>query len=108
MVLGNGVCVYGEGEGFHQADALDARLPPPASRHAQPGNRSHDLSVARPTLSPVELTGDPYGEEEGNRGVLTIAAPVASTPLASTDWPHIQRLEMPQPLVPSWSRYPVW
>jgi hypothetical protein len=44
---------------FPRKDALDARLPPPASRHAQSGNRSHDLSVARPTLSPVELAGDP-------------------------------------------------
>ena len=29
----------------------------PASRHAQSGNQSHDLSVARPPLSPVELIG---------------------------------------------------
>ena len=43
---------------FPRKDALDARLPPPASRHAQSGDRSHDLSVARPTLSPVELAGD--------------------------------------------------
>ena len=40
-------------------DALDARLPPPASRHARSGDRTHDLSVVRPTLSPVELAGDP-------------------------------------------------
>ena len=40
-------------------DALDAQLPPPASRHARSGDRSHNLSVARPTLSPVELAGDP-------------------------------------------------
>ena len=40
-------------------DALDARLPPAASRHARSGNRSHDLTVARPMLSPVELAGDP-------------------------------------------------
>ena len=43
---------------FPSKDALDARLPPPASRHARSGNRSHDLPVARPTLTPVELTGD--------------------------------------------------
>ena len=30
-----------------------------ASRHARSRDRSHDLSVARPTLSPVELAGDP-------------------------------------------------
>ena len=34
---------------FPRKDALDARLPPPAS-----GDRTHDLSVVRPTLSPVE------------------------------------------------------
>ena len=44
---------------FPSKDALDTRLPPPTCRHAQSGNRSHHLSVARPTLSPVELTGDP-------------------------------------------------
>ena len=44
---------------FPRKDALDARLPPPASRHAQSGNQSHDLSVARPTLSPDELARDP-------------------------------------------------
>ena len=44
---------------FPRKDALDAQLPPPAFRHSQFGNRSHDLSVARPTLSPVELTRDP-------------------------------------------------
>ena len=27
---------------------------PPASRHARSGDRTHDLSVVRPTLSPVE------------------------------------------------------
>ena len=42
---------------FPRKDALDARLPPPASRHAQSRNGSHDLSVAKPTLGPVELTG---------------------------------------------------
>ena len=31
------------------------------SRHARSGDRSHDLLVARPTLSPVELAGDPCG-----------------------------------------------
>ena len=41
---------------FPRKDALDA---PPTSKHAQSGNRSHNLSVARPTLSPVELSGDP-------------------------------------------------
>ena len=35
-------------------DSLDARLLPPATRHAHPGNRSHDLVVARPTLRQVE------------------------------------------------------
>ena len=44
---------------FPRKDALDARLPPPASRHARSGDGTHDLSVARPTLSPVELAGDP-------------------------------------------------
>ena len=44
---------------FPRKNALDARLPPPASRPAQSHNQSHDLSVARPTLSPVESTGDP-------------------------------------------------
>ena len=44
---------------FPRKDAGAARLPPPASRHAQPGNRSYHLSVARCTLSPVELAGDP-------------------------------------------------
>ena len=44
---------------FPRKDALDARLPPPTSRHAISGNRSNDLSVVRPTLSPVELTGYP-------------------------------------------------
>ena len=44
---------------FPGKDALDTRLPPPASRHAESGNRSHHLSVARPTLSLVELTRDP-------------------------------------------------
>ena len=44
---------------FPRKDALDAWPPPPASRHAQSGNQSHDLSVARPTLSPVELAADP-------------------------------------------------
>ena len=34
-------------------------LPPPASRHARSGDRSHDLSVARPTPSPLQLGGDP-------------------------------------------------
>ena len=34
-------------------------LTPPASRHARSGDRNHDLLVARPTLSPVELAGDP-------------------------------------------------
>ena len=43
---------------FPRKDALDARLPPPAYRQARSGDRSHDLSVARPTLSPVELAGD--------------------------------------------------
>ena len=43
---------------FPRKDALDARLPPPASRHAPTGDRSHDITVARPTLSPVELAGD--------------------------------------------------
>ena len=37
---------------FPRKDALDVRLPPPASMHAQYGNRSHNLPVARPTLSP--------------------------------------------------------
>ena len=40
--------------GFPRKDALDARLPPPASRHARSGDQTHDLTVARPTLSPVE------------------------------------------------------
>ena len=31
--------------------------PPPG--HARSGDRSHDLSVVRPTLSPIELAGDP-------------------------------------------------
>ena len=44
---------------FPRKDALDARLPPPASRHARSGDRTHDLTVARPTLSPVECAGDP-------------------------------------------------
>ena len=44
---------------FLRKDALDARLPPPASRHAHSGNRTHDLSGASPTLCPVELAGDP-------------------------------------------------
>ena len=44
---------------FPRKDALDARLPPPASRHARSGDRTHDLSVVRPTLSPVELAGEP-------------------------------------------------
>ena len=39
---------------FPRKDGLDARLPPPASRHARFGDRTHDLMVARPTLSPVE------------------------------------------------------
>ena len=37
---------------FPRKDVLDARLPPPASRHARSGDRSHDHSVARPTPSP--------------------------------------------------------
>ena len=44
---------------FPRKDALDAQLPPPASRHARSGDPSHDLSVGRPTLSPVELAEDP-------------------------------------------------
>ena len=44
---------------FSEKGALDARLPPPAPRHAHSGNRTHDLSGASPTLSPVELAGDP-------------------------------------------------
>ena len=39
---------------FPRKDALDARLPPPTSRHALTRDRSHDLTVARPALSPVE------------------------------------------------------
>ena len=41
---------------FPRKDALDARLPPPASRRARSGDRSHDLLVA---ISPVEFAGDP-------------------------------------------------
>ena len=44
---------------FRRKDALDAQLPPPAYRHAQSKYRYHHLSFERPTLSPVELTGDP-------------------------------------------------
>ena len=44
---------------FPRKGAPDARLPPSTSRHAQSGNRSNDLSVARPTLSPVEFYRDP-------------------------------------------------
>ena len=44
---------------FPTKDARDAQLPPPASRHTRSGNRPHNLSVVRPTLSPVELTGVP-------------------------------------------------
>ena len=51
--------VYAFGD-FPREDALDARLPPPASKHARSGDRAHNLSVARSTLSPVELAGDPF------------------------------------------------
>ena len=51
--------LHGSFGNFPKEDALDSRLPPPASRHARSGDRTHDLSVARPTLSPVELAGDP-------------------------------------------------
>ena len=55
------VCIgaFTAGGDFPRKDALDARLPPPASRQARTGDRSRDLLVARPTLSPVELAGDP-------------------------------------------------
>ena len=45
---------------FPRKDALDAWLPPPASRHVHSGIRSHDLSVVRSTLSPLELAWDPW------------------------------------------------
>ena len=42
---------------FPRKDALDARLPPPASRHARSGDRTHDLTVARLRLARLSEPG---------------------------------------------------
>ena len=81
---------------FARKDAHDTRLPPPASRHVRSGDRSHNLSVARPTLSPVELAGDPSRGGGGSMGAFShspgtapIITPfVPGTPLQTT---HLQK-----------------
>jgi hypothetical protein len=43
---------------FPRKGAVAARLPLPASGHAQSENQTYNLSVATPALSPVKLTRD--------------------------------------------------